>query len=444
VGKSSSSAVLTQLPERFAGEQELVNRILASEQFIRAPRLQRFLTYVTECYFRGCLDEISEQQIGVHVFDKRSDYNPGDDNVVRSYARTLRKRLEEYFEQDGLQETSILEVPRGGYIPVFRPRVAVEERRDDPLPVVPTGDVRAVSSLPPTDHAVDATGLMPGRRNVMLAAFLLIVVGLTGWLSFRARRAGDAKMSTPGVHAFWQEFAGKRNTILVPSDAGLTIVLGLSQRSVGIQDYVTGAYLTDPATRQVLPVGWANPNVHRYTDLIDTKLIGSLSRLPELSSSNLRVQFARDLRADDLKSGNVVLLGGPNANPWVHVFDDHLNFQFEFLPDKRSFRILNRAPRTGELAEYPYGPEIWSSVSYGLIALRSNLSGTGRVLLIEGVAAAGVQGAAEYLLDEDTAKDLMKRIDDGSGHLSDFEMLVKINNVGANATSTEVLGFRKE
>ncbi len=45
--------------------------------------------------------------------------------VVRNYARTLRKRLDDYFRKEGVDEPLVLSIPRGGYIPVFAPRVQV-------------------------------------------------------------------------------------------------------------------------------------------------------------------------------------------------------------------------------------------------------------------------------------------------------------------------------
>ncbi len=44
------------------------------------------------------------------------------DNIVRVNATELRKRLESYFATDGADEVCVLEIPRGGYSPVFSRR----------------------------------------------------------------------------------------------------------------------------------------------------------------------------------------------------------------------------------------------------------------------------------------------------------------------------------
>ena len=97
----------------------LLARIRASREFQRATRLRCFLTYVVERKLAGCTDDITEVQIGHHVFGRPLNYNPGDDSIVRTVARTLRDRLDKYFSGDGAHEPVIIEIPRGAYVPVF-------------------------------------------------------------------------------------------------------------------------------------------------------------------------------------------------------------------------------------------------------------------------------------------------------------------------------------
>ena len=56
-------------------------------------------------------DEITEVLIGHRVFGLPIDYNPGDNSIVRTQARTLRDRLERYFRGEGAHEPVVLENP---------------------------------------------------------------------------------------------------------------------------------------------------------------------------------------------------------------------------------------------------------------------------------------------------------------------------------------------
>ena len=102
--------------------RSLVARILASREFQRASRLRAFLTYVVERKLAGTPEEVTETLIGHRVFGRPATYSPGEDSIVRTEARTLRQRLERYSAGEGAGEPVILEIPRGGYLPVFRPR----------------------------------------------------------------------------------------------------------------------------------------------------------------------------------------------------------------------------------------------------------------------------------------------------------------------------------
>jgi hypothetical protein len=79
----------------------LAQRIVASRSFAKSALLSRFLLYVCEREITGKTAEISEHQIGVHVFGRRPGYHPGEDNIVRNYARQLRHRLDQYFLEEG-------------------------------------------------------------------------------------------------------------------------------------------------------------------------------------------------------------------------------------------------------------------------------------------------------------------------------------------------------
>src|SRR5580698_596684 len=98
---------------------QLARRIAASGSLGRSRLLADFLLYIVDRHIRDRADEITEQQIGVLVFGRAEGYDANDDNIVRSYARNLRKRIDEYFAAEGKAEPLLLEIPRGGYSPTF-------------------------------------------------------------------------------------------------------------------------------------------------------------------------------------------------------------------------------------------------------------------------------------------------------------------------------------
>src|SRR5688500_18143243 len=114
----------TQVPSDGTTADErllLVRRIVASRLFQKSTRQKSFLLYIAECTVENRLEDTTEQAIGHHVFGRTDDYAPAEDNVVRVTARQLRLKLREYFEGEGQSEPVLVEIPKGGYIPVFIP-----------------------------------------------------------------------------------------------------------------------------------------------------------------------------------------------------------------------------------------------------------------------------------------------------------------------------------
>jgi hypothetical protein len=100
--------------------EALVQRIVSSQVFQKATKLQEFLSYICDCYLRhGATHEVKEQQIGVNVYHRQPDYNMSGDSIVRVQARELRKKLALYFETEGKHEPIAIVIPKGGYLPTF-------------------------------------------------------------------------------------------------------------------------------------------------------------------------------------------------------------------------------------------------------------------------------------------------------------------------------------
>src|SRR5260370_36531128 len=95
-------------------------RVLESPGFARNERLSRFLRFVVERHLEGRDHELKESVIAVEVFGRKPDYNPKRDPVVRTEAGRLRARLSEYYIGAGKGDEVVIELPKGGYIPVVR------------------------------------------------------------------------------------------------------------------------------------------------------------------------------------------------------------------------------------------------------------------------------------------------------------------------------------
>ena len=120
--------------------RQSLGRILESPSFSRSARLSRFLRFVVESALDGEEEKLKEYTIGLEVFDRDESFDPRTETIVRVEARRLRNQLSEYYGDPGREDQVRIEIPKGGYRPVFRsldkPPAASSEASLDPRTIV--------------------------------------------------------------------------------------------------------------------------------------------------------------------------------------------------------------------------------------------------------------------------------------------------------------------
>lgn len=152
-------------------------------------RLLRLLAYIGDRYFCGELDQLQEYNIATEVFGRsKATFNAGDDAIVRVEFHRLRKRLKEYYENEGKDHALQLTIPSGSYSPVFVQRT-VKESVPPPL------------SLPPETQAPVS---QPQRRwswFYIAATVITIVVALALLYVFRSHKKAQNAASNASAPA---------------------------------------------------------------------------------------------------------------------------------------------------------------------------------------------------------------------------------------------------
>lgn len=138
--------------------REQVSRILASRLFTRSERLCRFVRFCVDLTLDRRSDELKEQLVGVEVFDRKGDYDPRTDPIVRVEARRLRAKLKAYYASQGKLDSLLIELPKGAYVPTFRMRntstPVIQHSRPQRVSAAP-GD-RSIAVLPFTNLSPEA------------------------------------------------------------------------------------------------------------------------------------------------------------------------------------------------------------------------------------------------------------------------------------------------
>ncbi len=92
-----------------------VASMLASSLFTGSPRQQRFLDYLVTNTLNGDACRLKGYTIAIDVFDRKGDFDPSLDAIVRVEAMRLRNKLREYYDDLGLTDEYLIELPKGSY-----------------------------------------------------------------------------------------------------------------------------------------------------------------------------------------------------------------------------------------------------------------------------------------------------------------------------------------
>jgi len=421
---------------------QLVVQVLNSPLFEKSPRLRAFLTFICELELTGRHLDINEQQIGVHVFGRAPGYNPGDDSIVRSQARFLRQRLEEYFRGAGHSAPIRICIPKGSYVPVFEA---------NPTAASPGGNEPAIEldglSLLPVDSG--RSSIVPNgvasrgkRRAVVLTVAALVVLTLGSALFLHYRRQFHPAQSPEA--RFWNSiFDPRRSQVIVPADSTLILIEELTGEQVTFQSYISREYLS----KIVLPKSLTTLTSRdlensRYTSMADLYLVSRILRVPQIGQMRAEIRYARDLSISDAKEDNLILVGGPRANPWVELFSRHMNFYVDYDWKTRQNSVINKSPRNGEQALYAESSGDAARRVYGLISFEPSLDHEGDALLVAGTSSAGTQSAADFLLSGRALGEFLRQVERKDGSIPHFELLLEARSVGGNVPDSSVVAYR--
>jgi hypothetical protein len=413
----------------------LVDRIILSSTFAKCERLSSLLAYVCDLTLNGRVKEINEQKIGEAVFGRSRDYDSSIDGIVRTQASRLRQRLDLYFNEEGVDEPVRIVIPRGGYVPIFEARPAPPAVAS---PIITPDEVAGQAKV----QGLHFRGSGSAALAWSLVGILLVAM-LTMLLVNRGAFPKGQVTRTP-VHPLWSHmFVAQQPTLEVPGDSGMVLWQGLVGRNLDLSEYMNGDYrtnLTEPATlaqNTVVDLG-----SRRYTSIVDLEVAKALTQLSESYHSKLEVRYARDVRPNDLKQGNVIFVGAAEANPWVELFEHNMNFVFFNDRVRHVFSVFNREPRGTEPRQWDSGYSDAQHRVYAVVAYLPNLAGNGNALILEGTSMAGTESAWDFVSDDSQLLPFLNQIRRADKTVPHFEVVLGTNNVSGSAVKNTILAWR--
>lgn len=192
-GEPNWSSKPALAPRNFLEEHQALEQLIASGEFHRSPNLEKILKYLCNQYFLGLGNQVKEYTVATEALERKEDFDPKRDSIVRVEMHRLRRRLKEHYATRGADALMRISIPDKSYIPEF---IAAPKSESGEL--VPAGDglpteTDSVWIRVRKHNFVDVRIVIP----VLVGMALLAVTGL--WYQQRDARPAEAAPSAPAA-----------------------------------------------------------------------------------------------------------------------------------------------------------------------------------------------------------------------------------------------------
>jgi hypothetical protein len=358
---------------------EELDALLASHHFRGSKRYPAFLKYVVDATLDGRLSDLKERTLGVEVFGRSPNYDTSADPVVRFSAGEVRKRIAQYYHENGQSSRVQIELPLGSYVPEFQWRHDEEARKKSA-----TVASSMLQELP-RPAVVTAVNKRPGRARFLLAG-VLVLLGSVFIAGYYERQ--HAKKTPTVSDRLWAP--------LVSSSRPVLIVLGTGHRRFTESDDTSFLdHMTGPFHRVSIATAAALANVASVV-----RQRGAAYEIKEDTETSLT----------DLRARPIVLIGATN-NPWTMRLLGSMKFHFTPGPIAK-IQDLNDPDNPQWSIDFskPY-----SSVpnDYAIVARYHDPTTEGPVMVVAGVGSYGTEAASAFVATPQYLEQITRQIPAG-------------------------------
>jgi hypothetical protein len=392
-GHTATSWFPTSAEDRQLILDEL-NAILASYHFRGSKRYPALLRYIVDASLENRSSDLKERTLGVEVFGRVPGYDTNADPVVRTSAGEVRKRIAQFYHENGSHSRVQIALPLGAYAPEF------VLREPDAGAIRPQAQTKEA-------HAFE-TGVHVGRRHswakVLWVAIALGAVMLGTAVFYHQKSAASAPTI---LDRLWSPMLQTARPVL--------IVLRTAPPDK-----------TRPESDQTA----FGDHVHYVSVSIATALAHLASVLNEHGKS-YEVKEAPETTLTDIRSRPAVLVGAIN-NDWTMRLVSPLRFHFVFFPDGTERIEDSQNPGKLDWQFNRFTPFSSVTADYAIVARFRNATTEGPVMVIAGLGAYGTEAAGEFVQSPDYLAQLSKAMPRGWEN-KNVELVLRTDVIGYHA-----------
>ena len=277
-------------------------KIRASGILARSAHLHSLFEYLYRCHISGKTPK--ELEIAIEGMGRKESFDVTQDAVVRVYIHKLRRKLDDFYAQQGGDLSQRLQLPKGEY------RLVLVTRESIPADENPTSSTNRFPSVQ-NEHVNNS--LNQARKINLLLIGIVLALLLINLLLVLQGRAPISEQASLRNEALWKPlFADDRPILLVVGDY---FIFAESDTSGNVARLVRDFELNSPV--ELSNHLQLNPEQAEYKfdiglSYLPTSAAYSLNKIsPIINASDKTVQVivASQLTADALRNSHIVYIG---------------------------------------------------------------------------------------------------------------------------------------
>lgn len=386
-----------------------MDRLLNSRHFRNSKRYPALLEYLIRETLAGHADSLKERVLGIAVFHRPANYDANADPVVRVTAAEIRRRIAQFYQEEGRTDEMYIGLRPGSYVPEFYP--------------VRQGSVHLETSIeaePETNTLQpDVLPSLPNLRAKYLrmaafvaAAMVLIAVAALGFWRWQAQDDQHAQM--------WSPF--------FDSPAPVLFVVGQPHAAESEIRPAASVYDLKSSSELYLP---------------DAIALAHLCNVLDAHHHMYQITGVTTTSLSDLRRGPAILVGAFN-NPWTLRVLSPLRFSFKSVASDEAglpqmLQIVDQKNQSGS----PWTLDLRQPVSamtrdYSIVARFQASMTDGEVMVVAGLGAGGTESASKFINSATYMKELTARAPQNWSKMN-MEAVLETEVIGGRTGHTHII-----
>jgi hypothetical protein len=386
-------------------ERELVRKeldaIVSSHHFRGSKRYPAMLRYVVSAAIGGRASDLKERTLGVEVFGRDPDYDTNADPVVRISAGEVRKRIAQFYHENGHGAKLEIELPLGSYAPEFL-------LREPEVHEAQTGHDQTGHNIEKPVSTEDQPHKSSRRYLIAALAAIAVLAVAAAFGTFEYHKVTLARSTD--VDKLWASITKSPDPVLVVVGTGHNA----EQMSPELAETTFFDRMTGP---------------YHHVSVATATTLADVAGVLRQHGTAFEIKEDNETSLTDMHSRTIILIGATN-NAWTMRLVSPLRFRF--LPGPNAQVQDTKNLQNTDWSVDFLKPYASISTDYAIVARYRDPTTEGPVMVVAGLGPFGTEAAGAFVATPQYLEQLARQLPPG-WESKNIEMVLKTEVIDGKA-----------